>query len=264
MTGMPIWYELMTPDPDAVREFYRAVGGWQIAESGSLAGSGQNDYRTIQRGDGGSLGGVLTISQDMAAHGAKAGWMPYFHVDDVAAALAKLEAAGGKTWMGPRDIGVGTIAMVADPQGAPFYLMDPVPPAGQPDAKSDVFDEAKAGHCRWNELSTTDAPAAVAFYSDLLGWDSPDKMPMGERGDYHFVRAEGRRIGAISPWLGEGQQPAWLLYLGVDDVDRAHRAAKDNGGSNVGEPHEVPGGDQVFSASDPTGARVAFVGPKGA
>ena len=37
MTGMPIWYELMTPDPDAVRQFYREVGGWQIAQASASA-----------------------------------------------------------------------------------------------------------------------------------------------------------------------------------------------------------------------------------
>ena len=34
--------------------------------------------------------------------------------------------------------GVGRIAMVTDPDGAPFYLMTPAPPAGRPDAESDV------------------------------------------------------------------------------------------------------------------------------
>lgn len=263
MTGMPIWYELMAPDPNAVAEFYRAVGGWTIGAAGMIAGGGNNDYRAIQRPDGGMLGGVLKLSQDMIANGAKPGWIPYFHVADVGAAATRLKDMGGSLWMGPRTIEVGTIAMVSDPQGAPFYLMDPIPPAGNPDAKSDVFDEKKAGNCRWNELSTTDAPGALEFYSDLLGWVSPDKMPMGERGDYFFVTSEERRIGAISPWLNEGQHPAWLLYLGVDDIGRAHEAAKTNGGTGVNDPHEVPGGDYIFTANDPGGARIAFVGPKG-
>jgi predicted enzyme related to lactoylglutathione lyase len=263
MTGMPIWYELMTPDIEAVRDFYRAVVGWEISESGSPVGTGAMDYRGIQRSDGGMAGGVLEMSQDMIAGGARPGWLAYFHVADVDATVARVEALGGKTHMPPRTIDVGTMAMVADPQGAPFYVMAPTPPPGQPDAKSDVFDEAKPGRFRWNELSTTDAPAALDFYIDLLGWESRDKMPMGERGDYFFIRAEGLRIGAISPWLNEGQHPMWLFYVGVDDIDRAHQAAKANGGSDVGDPHEVPGGDRIFTATDPGGARIAFVGKKG-
>jgi hypothetical protein len=263
MTGMPIWYELMTPDPDGVREFYRAVGGWEIPGEGVTTPTGHG-YRMIRRPDGGNLGGVLTLSEAMQAGGAKAGWLTYFHVDDVAAAVAKATGLGATVQMPPTTMEAGTMAMIADPQGAPFYLMTPTPPADRPDMKSDVFDEAKAGHCRWNELSTSDAPAALEFYASLLGWESRDKMPMGERGDYLFVRCEDRRIGAISVWLNEGQVPAWLFYLGVDDIARAHAAAKANGGIGVEDPHEVPDGDWIFTADDPSGARIAFVGPKGA
>jgi predicted enzyme related to lactoylglutathione lyase len=263
MTGMPIWYELMTPDIEAVREFYRTVGGWNIPDSGSPVGTGAMDYRAIQRADGGMAGGVLQMRQDMIDHGARPGWLPYFHVADVAATVARVEALGGKVHMPPRTIDVGTMAMVADPQGAPFYVMDPIPPASQPDAKSDVWDREKPGHCRWNELATTDAPAARAFYTELLGWTSERSMPMGERGDYLFLECEGNEIGAINPWIGENQPPMWLLYLGVDSIARALEAAKANGGSVINGPHEVPGGDHVFVATDPAGAMIAFVGPKG-
>jgi predicted enzyme related to lactoylglutathione lyase len=264
MTGMPIWFELMTVDPDAVRDFYRAVVGWEIGASGMTAGGGDNDYRAIQRSDGGMAGGVLGMGQDMIDHGAKPGWVAYFHVDDVPAALAQLEGMGGKTWMGPRTVEVGTIAMVADPQGAPFYVMDPTPPADRPDAKSDVWDREKAQRCRWIELITADAPAAREFYRDLLGWQFNDVMPMGERGDYLFIDHDGHRLGAISPWIGEGQPPMWRFYFGVAEIGAAFEAAKANGGTVMQEPHEVPGGDHTFVVTDPAGAQVAFVGAKGA
>ncbi len=263
MTGMPIWYELMVPDIGAVRDFYRAVAGWEIPESGSPVGAGNMDYRGIQRSDGGMAGGVMQMSRDMIRGGAKPRWLTYFQVEDVAATVAQVEALGGKIHMPPRTIEVGTMAMVADPQGAPFYVMDPVPPTDNPDAKSDVWDREKAGHCRWIELATTDAPAAKEFYTSLLGWTSDRSMPMGERGDYLFVECEGNQIGAINPWIGENQPPMWLLYLGVDNVARAIEIAKANGGTVINGPHEVPGGDHVFVATDPASATVAFVGPKG-
>jgi predicted enzyme related to lactoylglutathione lyase len=40
MTGMPIWYELMTPDPAGVAAFYRAVGGWDIPAQGNAMPNG--------------------------------------------------------------------------------------------------------------------------------------------------------------------------------------------------------------------------------
>nr|WP_166180725.1 VOC family protein [Altererythrobacter segetis] len=263
MTGMPIWFELMTPDPDAVRDFYRAVVGWDIGPAGMTAGSGQMDYRAIQRGDGGMAGGVLGLSRDMIDGGAKPGWLAYFHVDDVPTAVEKVEQLGGKTWMPTRTMDVGTMAMVADPQGAPFYLMDPIPPADNPDAKSDVWDREKAQHCRWLELETTDEPAATAFYTAMFGWTAENTMPMGDKGVYRFVEHEGHTIGAINPWMPDGMSVSWLPYFGVADIDKAHEAAKNSGGTIRGEVHEVPGGDFIFMANDPAGAAVAFVGPKG-
>ena len=262
MTGMPIWFELMTPDPTEVADFYRAVGGWDIPAAGNAMPNG-SEYREIKRADGGNLGGVLTITPAMQDGGARAGWIPYFHVEGVENAIARAEAMGATTHMAPTKMHVGTLAMVADPQGAPFYLMDPVPPADNPSAKSDVWDREKPGHCRWIELATTDAPAAKDFYTRLLGWQSEKSMPMGERGDYLFLECEGNQIGAINPWIGENQPPMWLLYLGVDNIGRAQEAAKANGGTVTNGPHEVPGGQHVFVCTDPAGATVAFVGPKG-
>lgn len=262
MTGMPIWYELMTPDPDGVADFYRAVGGWDIPAQGNAMPNG-SEYREIKRPDGGNLGGVLTLTDGMRQGGARPGWIPYFHVKGVEDAVARAEGMGATTHMPPTKMHVGTLAMLADAQGAPFYLMDPIPPANDPNAKSDVWDREKPGHCRWNELATTDAPAAKDFYTSLLGWTSDRSMPMGERGDYLFLECEGNEIGAINPWIGENQPPMWLFYLGVDSIARALEAAKANGGSVINGPHEVPGGDHVFVATDPAGAMIAFVGPKG-
>ncbi|HSQ96050.1 MAG TPA: VOC family protein [Croceibacterium sp.] len=262
MTGMPIWYELMTPDPAGVAPFYRAVGGWDIPAAGNAMPNG-SEYREIKRPDGGNLGGVLTLTKAMQDGGARPGWIPYFHVKGAERVVETAEGMGATTHMAPTKMHVGTLAMIADPQGAPFYLMDPIPPANDPNAKSDVFDEARPGHCRWNELATTDAQGAKGFYAKLLGWEFKDVMPMGAVGDYLFIDAEGRRIGAINPMIREGQPPMWVLYLGVDEIGRALEAAKANGGAVLHGPHEVPGGDHIFVASDPAGAMVAFVGPKG-
>lgn len=263
MAGGPIWYELMTPDPDGVRDFYRAVGGWEISPAGATTAGGGHDYRAIMRPGGGMLGGVLGMSQDMIDHGGKPGWIPYFHVEDVDASVAKLQGMGGKVFMPARTIEPGRMAMVADPQGAPFYLMTPTPPPDQPDAKSDVFDAKKPGHCRWMQLDTSDAPAANAFYTELFDWSTENTMPMGPAGDYRFIEFEGTQIGAFNPMLPEGESPHWLLFLGVGDVAAARDAALAHGGTISQDIHEVPGDDLIFVGRDPSGAKIGFVGPKG-
>jgi predicted enzyme related to lactoylglutathione lyase len=262
VAGRPIWYELMTPDPGAVAPFYRATLGWKIPGEGMTMPNG-SDYRMIDRADGGNAGGVLKLTDAMRGGGASAGWLPYFHVADVRAAVKQAEAAGGKAWMGPMTMPQGTIAMLSDPMGAPFYVMDPVPPPDQPDAQSDVFQANTPGHAWWNEVQTSDEPAATAFYTALLGWTAGGAMPMGDKGDYRFIEAEGEPIGAINPWRPEWMGIAWLPYFGVADIEAARAAAEANGGTINNDIHEVPGGDFIFTATDPAGAPVAFVGKKG-
>ncbi len=75
MSGGPIWYELMTPDPAAAIPFYRAVGGWEIQPRAMMMPNG-TEYRMIVRPDGGNLGGVLKLTERMHGRAARrrAGW----------------------------------------------------------------------------------------------------------------------------------------------------------------------------------------------
>ncbi|QAY75220.1 VOC family protein [Sphingosinicella sp. BN140058] len=261
MAGMPIWYELMTSDPAAVAGFYRATLGWTVPPQGEAMPNGVH-YGQIARADGSSAGGVLTLSAEMQACGARTRWIPYFDVEDVDAAAAEVERLGGSVQMPPVSLeGVGRMAMLGDPQGAPFYLMAPTPPPGQPDAKSDAFDPVKAGHCRWNELNTTDAAGALAFYEALLGWTRGMAMPMGEAGDYQFVEHDGIALGAVNP-VREGPS-YWLPIFGVADIEAARAAAAETGGRITVDLQEIPGGEFALNVDDPGGAALGFVGPKG-
>src|SRR3546814_8052734 len=133
-----IWYERMTSDPAGAARFYGAVGGLTIAADRDPA-AGDVDYRMIVRGDGGNAGGVLALNADMLAGGARPAWMGYLEVADVDAAVAAIEADGGAVHMPATDLPVGRIAMVSDPQGAVFYVMDPIPPEGMEGMESDGF-----------------------------------------------------------------------------------------------------------------------------
>ena len=127
--GSFIWYELMTPDPAAAKRFYDAVVGWDIDTDSVAPGI---DYRMIKRSDGGNAGGVLTLTDEMRAGGARPIWLGYLHVEDVDAKVEAIKADGGQVMMPPWDqAGVGRLAMVTGPEGAPFYLMDPLPPEGR-------------------------------------------------------------------------------------------------------------------------------------
>jgi hypothetical protein len=254
--GSYIWYELMTTDPRGAKAFYDDIVGWNVGEPLP----GPVEYRMIGRSDGGSAGGVLTLNEEMTSHGARPIWLGYICVDDVDESVASIEAAGGKALMPASNIpDVGRIAMVADPQGAPFYVMKPTPPADKPNAKSDVFSPEAVQRCSWNELSTSDPVAARRFYGEQFGWTSDDFMPMGEHGEYRFIDHHGLRLGAIAGAM-DGQQPHWRYYFRVLSIAKAKETVEAKGGKIAMGPMEVPGGDHILIGFDPQGAEFALVG----
>lgn len=254
-----IWYELMTTDAEGAKAFYDAVVGWNIGEGVPEF----NGYRMIGRSDGGMAGGVLPLTDEMQKEGARPTWLGYVYVPDVDAAAQAIEKAGGKALMPPFDIPtVGRIAMVADPQGAPFYVMKPAPRAGDPEAKSDVFSVDQPQHVRWNELSTTDQDGAIDFYGKQFGWSQEGDMDMGEMGKYRFIQHGGVGIGAVMPKMPQMPVSAWTYYIGVDDVDRAVKAIEAGGGNVTSGPMEIPGGEFALSGIDPQGAAFGLVGPR--
>lgn len=262
MTGSFIWYELMTNDASAAAKFYGEVIGWKIAEHATAPASGQ-DYRMIGRSDGGYAGGVLVLSPDMRRQGAGPTWLGYLHVADVDAAIAAIEADGGKVLMPKRTLPVGTIAMVTDPMGTPFYVMDPIPPPGMPAARSDVFDVAAVQRVRWNELASPDLTRAKTFYAKHFGFEFHRVMSMGSFGDYCFIDHDGKGIGALMQKSDSASSAAWQFYFGVPSIAKAKSAIENGGGSVTHGPQQVPGGEWVIAASDPQGARFGIVGPKG-
>lgn len=258
--GNFIWYELMTTDAAAAGNFYSAVvKGWKFGDRVPT----DVEYRMIERSDGGNAGGVLTLNAEMQSGGARPAWLGYLFARDVDSAVHAIKAEGGQVMMEPWDQpGVGRLAMVTDPQGAPFYLMDPVPPANDPNAVSDVFSVDQPEHVRWNELSTSDADGAVDFYTRHFGWTQQGEMDMGEYGKYRFVQKDGVGIGAIMPRMPDMPVSLWTFYIGVDDIDRAAAAIKDNNGSILNGPMEIPGGEFALNGMDPQGASFGLVGPR--
>ena len=255
-----IWYELMTDDAEAAAAFYGAVVGWTF--SGSDPDS-PFDYRHITRTNGIPAGGLLPLTADMVAQGAHPAWVPYLHVTDLDATLAAILAEGGKA-LGPRmDIDVGSFAMVTDPFGTPFYLMQPQMPEGQPGAASKVFTPDQVQSVRWNELASPDLEGAKAFYTRHFGFAFNTAMPMGDAGDYCFIEHNGQMLGAIMQRHDLARPPLWLPYFGVPSVGVAKAAIESGGGTVLMGPHQVPGGEWVVIARDPQGAMFAVVGPMG-
>lgn len=251
--GSFIWYELVTPDPAASKRFYDSVVGWNIEPQPN----GPIDYRMIAAPDG-HVGGVMRLTDDMAAGGARPMWLGYVGVDDVDASAASVQAHGGGALVPPTDIpGVGRFAYLRDPQGVSFYVM-----RGSSDGTSTAFDPAAVGHVTWNELATADPDSAVTFYGREFGWTFDRAMPMGEMGDYRFISHHGTDIGAVMRTAPGTQSGAWSFYFRVRNVTEARDRVLAGGGTVIHGPARVPSGDFIVIAMDPNGAQFGLVGPR--
>ncbi len=254
-----IWYELMTPEPQAAQSFYGGLVGWTFKDSGMP----DADYRLFSAGAN-EVGGVMPLSPEMLSGGAHPAWVGYIGVDDVDATAAAIKAAGGSIHMPPWDVpGVGRLAMVADPQGAPFYIMKGAVEGGE--SNSFAKHEPLVGHCAWNELSTSDPEAAKAFYGAQFAWVQEGEMDMGPMGKYQFWQAGGDNsygVGAVMPMMPGMPVPMWTYYFRVADIDKAAEYTKANGGQMLQEPTEIPDGEFSITAMDPQGAAFGLVGPR--
>jgi predicted enzyme related to lactoylglutathione lyase len=251
--GTPIWYELMTDDPDAAQKFYGAIMAWTFEK---MPGDPSMDYRIASAGKE-TVAGISKTPQH--ATGMPSTWFVYVGVDDVDASAAKVKTLGGKIDIEPTDIpGVGRFAFCTDPQGAHFYLM-----RGNSDKDSTAFTPMRPGHCCWNELVTSDQKAALEFYRKLFGWEHGGAMPMGPAGDYTFINHDGGIIGAVMDLQEKDAKPFWNFAMQVADIDDAKAAVENASGSVRMGPHALPDNSGwLIQADDPQGAKIMFVGSR--
>jgi predicted enzyme related to lactoylglutathione lyase len=253
MPSQFFWHELMTTDVKAAEKFYGDVVGWKATDSGA---PGQQ-YTLFNVGDRG-VAGMLAITPDMAKNGARPGWLGYVAADDVDQAVARLKQEGGKVYIEPQEVpGIIRFAMVADPQGAIFYIAkglvaNPPPPlaAGTP------------GIVGWNELMASDWQAAFAFYSKMFGWTKAEAHDMGPMGIYQLFAAGGPPIGGMMTKPAALPVAFWGFYFNVPAIDAGTEKIKAAGGKILNGPIEVPGGQWVVQAMDPQGAAFSLVAPK--
>jgi predicted enzyme related to lactoylglutathione lyase len=111
--GALVWNELASSDLDGSAAFYSELFGWSTEP---FTGSPE-PYLSIKNA-GASNGGMRELNPpDAPPH-----WLVYFGVDDIDAALARVQELGGTKLAGPIDIGIAKLGVVQDAQGATFAL----------------------------------------------------------------------------------------------------------------------------------------------
>jgi uncharacterized protein len=253
MHGRFFWYDIMTTDTEAAAKFYSGVVGWGTQD----ASSGGKNY-TLFTVNGQGVAGLMATPEEVAQRGVKPAWLGYVAVDDVDAAAAKLKQEGGKVHHEPETVpGIIRFAVVADPQGAVFYvakgLLDEAPPA---------LPLGTPGTVGWRELYAGEWKSAFAFYEKMFGWTKAESFDMGPMGTYQLFATGEAPVGGMMTKPEVVPHPNWGYYFNVPAIDAAVERVKTAAGTVLMGPTEVPGGQWIVQCMDPQGAYFALVAPK--
>ena len=119
--GTFCWNELMTTDVEKAKAFYAGVLGWTFEGMPMDQGT----YWIAKSGDE-AMGGIMDMRGVMPP-GVPPHWFAYIEVTNVDASVKSVKDGGGQVIRDPFDVpGVGRIAIVADPIGAPVGLISSV------------------------------------------------------------------------------------------------------------------------------------------
>jgi uncharacterized protein len=112
------WEDLRTGDPDTARTFYHRLFGFHYS---TMPGA-PDEYTTFKLShEDNPRGGIGPMFGD---DGSPPHWLVYFAVADAAASVAAAEAGGGTVIMRDMQSPFGTMAAIADPYGAAFWIVE--------------------------------------------------------------------------------------------------------------------------------------------
>jgi uncharacterized protein len=117
-------------------------------------------------------------------------------------------------------------------------------------------DGYQAGVPCWVASVHPDPEQAVAFYTELFGWEAEETMGTSSSGKYYLCRLRGRDVAAIGSQRG-GDAPlvsAWGTYIWVESADDTVAKVTDAGGSVIMEPFDLLDAASMAVLADPAGA----------
>jgi predicted enzyme related to lactoylglutathione lyase len=213
--------------------------GWETHDDPLPSG---NTYTMLTLREGGRVGALYASKESGPA------WITYTAVADAPATAARARELGGKVLSEPTDVGIGVMAVLADPTGATFCLWQKKVHHG--------FDhtDARPGTFCWAELITRDVDRAGPFYTKLFGW-KPESMPMPQ-GTYTVFKSGDVSTGGMMRMADAfaRDKAYWSVYFSVVDCDAAAAAAEKLGGSVLSPPADIPNVGRFALLADPQGA----------
>jgi predicted enzyme related to lactoylglutathione lyase len=240
LPGKMVFAALVTPDLLAAERFYTSLFDWQFQNAyvgERLFGEASFDGRTI-----------AAIVQRPVQDGKLPAWRSFLSTADLDKSVRSAVHNGASVLVDPHQLAnVGRDALLADPQGAVFGLLESS--SGDP---PDIL--AAPGEWIWSSLVTTDPRQGAAFYEAVLGYDSfPLPDPQETR---HFVLAsETFARASVNPLPSSRPvHPRWISYVRVSDMTEMVGKATSLGARVVVPAHQDRNGGTIALIADPAGA----------
>jgi predicted enzyme related to lactoylglutathione lyase len=127
LPGTVTWNDLGCRDVEAAKSFYGDLLGWEATAIDMGGGATYWTFTNAGRANGGVWDINGAMPDEMPAH-----WLNWFRVDDCAATAARAVELGGSIEREPSETGIGVMAVVSDPFGAVFAVIETDQVDGQP------------------------------------------------------------------------------------------------------------------------------------
>ncbi|HEU5156738.1 MAG TPA: VOC family protein [Streptosporangiaceae bacterium] len=223
--GDVVYSSLWAPDVERAAAFFGAVLGWRYVQVG------EPRAREVE-GLGHRLG--LWGGEE---HGTM---LLCFAVDDMAVAVERVRAAGGRADEPTREPH-GLIANCVDDQGMPFALYELVPGEEAPGVPA----RSRHGEICYLTIEVPDSARFRAFYGAVLGWE----FVPGQAEDGWSARNRGEEVHFMTGMQGGHARSTVVPMFVVDDIVSAVERVRAAGGTAT-EPDRKPYGVMAECADD--------------
>ncbi|HEX3151108.1 MAG TPA: VOC family protein [Gemmataceae bacterium] len=233
------WINMLTPQPDAARDFFGKLLGWTYFE---MPGLGHG----IKVG-GEDIGGLFDLNGPQTPPGLPPHIGVMVKVDSVDATCEKVKALGGSVKMAFDIMGNLRMGSCVDPTGGHFDLWEPKQKHG-----TEVDSHLHGAPC-WFETLTSDADRATKFYTELFGWQADVKSMPGYQ--YTVLNQGDMQVAGlmqISPEMGSFPSH-WGVYFTVNDTDATAELAAKLGGNICLAPRDIPNVGRFAGIKSPQG-----------
>jgi predicted enzyme related to lactoylglutathione lyase len=249
--GTFCWMELGTTNAASAKAFYTALFGWQPNDMPL----GPDQFYTMLQLDGKEVGALYEMDKSMKSQGIPPHWMQYIAVASADETAAKVKALGGKVQKEPFDVfDAGRMAVIEDPTRAVFAIW-------QANRHTGIRIAGEPGTLCWSDLSTSDKPRAMEFYTKLFGWSM--KTPPADPNQYTEISNQGRPIGGMMQMSKDwGNTPAhWMAYVLVANCDASDTRVNELGGSVKMRAMDIPKVGRFAIVADPQNGVFAIFQP---